>query len=86
MDRRLDGPAKEDDIPDEKVVDRLRKKLKDRFHQAWASVTGSNRIFGSSYHIKVAVRNSESFWLSSGNWQSSNQPDIDPIADKGTNF
>ena len=26
----------------------------------------------SSYHIKVAVRDDEAAWLSSGNWQSSN--------------
>lgn len=28
------------------------------------------------YHIKVAVRDSRSFWLSSGNWNASNQPDF----------
>jgi len=28
------------------------------------------------YHIKVAVRDSRSFWLSSGNWNVSNQPDF----------
>jgi len=33
--------------------------------------------FPSAYHIKVAVRDKTSFWLSSGNWQSSNQPNID---------
>src|SRR5262249_16951599 len=30
--------------------------------------------FASAYHIKVAVRDGKVFWLSSGNWQSSNQP------------
>jgi phosphatidylserine/phosphatidylglycerophosphate/cardiolipin synthase-like enzyme len=38
-------------------------------------------IFPSAYHIKVAVRDSTSFWLSSGNWNTSNQPDIDPLKD-----
>ncbi|MFX9672955.1 hypothetical protein ABTO96_19410, partial [Acinetobacter baumannii] len=38
-------------------------------------------LFASAYHIKVAVRDSSVFWLSSGNWQSSNQPDVHPFAD-----
>jgi phosphatidylserine/phosphatidylglycerophosphate/cardiolipin synthase-like enzyme len=38
-----------------------------------------NGWVASSYHIKVAVRDSSAFWLSSGNWQSSNQPDADPL-------
>ena len=37
-------------------------------------------IYPSSYHIKVAVRDHSALWLSSGNWNNSNQPDIDPIA------
>jgi hypothetical protein len=41
-------------------------------------------IFPSAYHIKVAVRDGKDFWLSSGNWQSSNQPAIDPLGpDRG---
>jgi phosphatidylserine/phosphatidylglycerophosphate/cardiolipin synthase-like enzyme len=30
----------------------------------------------------VAVRDGKAFWLSSGNWQSSNQPDVHPFAAK----
>ena len=37
--------------------------------------------FASAYHIKVAVRDGAAFWLSSGNWQSSNQPDVHPFVD-----
>jgi hypothetical protein len=33
-------------------------------------------IFPSAYHIKVAVRDSNTFWLSSGNWNVSNQPNL----------
>lgn len=33
-------------------------------------------IFPSAYHIKVAVRDSAAFWLSSGNWNVSNQPNF----------
>jgi len=70
--------AKADDITDEETVHRLTTALKRRFKTAWASVTGPNRLFDSSYHIKVAVRDGKAFWLSSGNWQSSNQPIVAP--------
>src|ERR1041384_7087142 len=33
-------------------------------------------IFPTAYHIKVAVRDSSAFWLSSGNWNVSNQPNF----------
>jgi hypothetical protein len=33
-------------------------------------------IFPSAYHIKVAVRDGNAFWLSSGNWNVSNQPNL----------
>jgi hypothetical protein len=33
-------------------------------------------IFPSAYHIKVAVRDGDAFWLSSGNWNVSNQPNL----------
>ena len=36
-------------------------------------------MFPSAYHIKVMVRDSNTVWLSSGNLNNSNQPDIDPI-------
>ena len=41
---------------------------------------GGSRRFQSAYHEKVAVRDSRSFWLSSGNWSNRSQPEIDPIA------
>jgi len=41
--------------------------------------TGSGCRFASAYHEKVAVRDSKSFWLSSGNWSLRSQPNIDPI-------
>jgi len=40
-------------------------------------------IFPTAYHIKVIVRDSKAFWLSSGNLNNSNEPDIaanDPSA------
>src|SRR6202043_2479174 len=58
------------------VVKDFSEKLEDRFAFSWAS-TGAHGQFASSYHIKVASRIRKAIWLSSGNWQSSNQPDID---------
>jgi hypothetical protein len=66
--------GKPDDIEEEKTIERYAQKLGGRFEHAPASV-GKNRQFASAYHIKVAVRDGKAFWLSSGNWQSSNQPD-----------
>jgi PLD-like domain len=50
---------------------------------AWA-LEGDNphvsaKIFPKAYHIKVIVRDGTAFWLSSGNLNRSNQPEIDPI-------
>jgi S1-C subfamily serine protease len=70
----LTGPAKKNDRPEKETVARYNKELGgDRFHFAWSSV-GKDHQFATAYHIKVAVRDGKAFWLSSGNWQSSNQP------------
>lgn len=74
---------KSGDFTEDAIRKDLKKKLKSNFKFVWAAVTRKGKvedgIFPTAYHIKVAVRDSESFWLSSGNWQSSNQPDIDPL-------
>jgi len=36
----------------------------------------SEWIYPTAYHIKVAVRDGAAFWLSSGNWNVSNQPNF----------
>jgi hypothetical protein len=46
---------------------------------AWVVRTGNGYRFDSAYHEKVAVRDSASFWLSSGNWSKRSQPNIHPI-------
>lgn len=79
---------KSGDFTEDAVRKDLQKKLKSNFSFVWAAVTRKGKveqgIFPTAYHIKVAVRDGEAFWLSSGNWQSSNQPDIDPLgADRG---
>lgn len=57
----------------ERAVLDMQKRLNGQFEHVWASVRGSGRLFPSSYHIKVAVRDGEEFWLSSGNWKNSGQ-------------
>jgi hypothetical protein len=68
--------TKADDLTEAKVNTGLRRLAGTRFQNAFARV-GSGKTFASAYHIKVAVRDRKAFWLSSGNWQSSNQPNID---------
>ena len=65
-----------------KVIAPLEKDLGDRFQMSWATLVSKAHPDGqwaSAYHIKVAVRDGQTFWLSSGNWQSSNQPDVHPF-------
>ena len=71
---------------DEQTVAAIRK-ANPKARQAWALTRpdpfAAKWIFPMAYHIKVAVRDSSSFWLSSGNWNVSNQPDFaanDPAA------
>src|SRR6201996_9326791 len=82
----LDHPPKNPtaDQTDADTVAGLTQTLAGDFTQAWA-LTRTDKdatawIFPSAYHIKVAVRDRAAFWLSSGNWNNSNQPDIDPVA------
>jgi hypothetical protein len=75
---------KADDKTETSVITGLRRVAHNRFENAFAKL-GNNKTFASAYHIKVAVRDQAAFWLSSGNWQSSNQPAIDfldPAADR----
>jgi hypothetical protein len=63
-------------ITETEIVGGLRDLLEERLRFAWASI-GIRRQFPTAYHIKVAVKDRASFWLSSGNWQSTNQPATD---------
>ena len=82
----LDHPAKNPtaDQPDAQTVSDLASALGHGFAQSWALARTDPEadawIFPTAYHIKVAVRDHNAFWLSSGNWNNSNQPDIDPGA------
>ena len=81
----LDHPSRNPtaDQTDEQTVTALTAAFGDHLTQAWALERSDPKatawIFPSAYHIKVAVRDSTSVWLSSGNWNNSNQPDIDPV-------
>jgi PLD-like domain len=64
------------------VLEPLDGRLKKRFLFSWATLVSKANpegLWASAYHIKVAVRDGSSVWLSSGNWQSSNQPDVHPF-------
>jgi PLD-like domain len=81
----LDHPAKNPtaDQTDEDTVGALRQALGTELTQSWAleraDPLAAAWIYPSAYHIKVAVADSRRVWLSSGNWNNSNQPDIDPV-------
>lgn len=74
--------TKAGDTDDAETVRTLKGALGSNFEMQWANVGQSGSLWASAYHIKVAVRDSRAFWLSSGNWQSSNQPpDAPPVDD-----
>ena len=56
----------------------LQERWGERLAFVPAVVSGSERLFKNSYHTKVAVRDSNCLWLSSGNWTSTSQPVISP--------
>ncbi|MBV9703671.1 MAG: hypothetical protein JO163_13160 [Methylobacteriaceae bacterium] len=85
----LDHPPKNPsaDQTGEQTIQDLSQSLGGTFKSAWA-LTNPDKfapvwIYPNAYHIKVAVRDESSFWLSSGNWNNSNQPEID-ISDPST--
>ena len=73
--------TKVDDLRDDEVVERFSDALGNKFANAWVKIGRVNGWVASSYHIKVAVRDGSAFWLSSGNLQSSNQPNATPLKD-----
>lgn len=86
----LDHPALNHtaDQSDDQTEKALATELGAREQFAWAAEARdpmvTQAIFPNAYHIKVAVKDHQLFWLSSGNWNNSNQPDIDPF-DKTAN-
>jgi phospholipase D-like protein len=79
----LDGAVKVNDVREEEVRDTLTKTAGEKFDFLWAAVKTRGKVsqglFPTAYHIKVVVRGGKAFWMSSGNMQSSNQPDLSDI-------
>jgi hypothetical protein len=71
---RKSNPKRAGEYTEQQIVNLFKKALKDRFVSSTAAV---GTLYPNAYHIKVAVRDKKSFWISSGNWQGSNQPDVD---------
>ena len=78
---QMGGKVHDGDLTDAEAVAQIRDAKGNKFDFAPASV-GKDGIFDSAYHIKVAVRDHKAMWLSSGNWQSSNQPNVAPLTNK----
>ncbi|MFL6201878.1 MAG: phospholipase D-like domain-containing protein [Thermoanaerobaculia bacterium] len=67
------------------AVEDMKTRIGRKLKHVWASV-GDGKLIPSSYHIKVASRDGEEVWLSSGNWKDSNQADIDPAGEGETSI
>lgn len=67
------------------AVEDMQHRIGAKFDHVFASV-GSGKLIPTAYHIKVASRDGEEFWLSSGNWKDSNQANIDPAGDNSTSI
>lgn len=78
----LDNPAPNPtrDQTDTQTVEDLNQQLGKRSQIARAldrsDVYAAEWMFPYAYHIKVIVRDGDTFWLSSGNLNNSNQPDL----------
>jgi phosphatidylserine/phosphatidylglycerophosphate/cardiolipin synthase-like enzyme len=79
----LDNPpltTAKPDQSDTQAVDQLKQSLDGRAKIARALVRSdafaSEWMFPYAYHIKVVVRDSSALWLSSGNFNNTNQPDL----------
>lgn len=71
---RLSLILQADDESEHQAVERLRQVWGDRLDYAPAVVTGARRVFATSYHTKVVVRDGEAFWISSGNFSRTSLP------------
>jgi hypothetical protein len=83
----LDDPKRNPtaDQSDPQTEQALSGGLDNALSFAWAAVRSSPMVhewvFPTAYHIKVAVRDRAELWLSSGNWNNSNQPENAPSTD-----
>lgn len=82
----LDDPSYDDekrDQTDDQTQQQLAAALGGSLNFSWAAegsdAHSSLALFPSAYHIKVAVRDSSDVWVSSGNLNRTNLPDIAPL-------
>jgi phosphatidylserine/phosphatidylglycerophosphate/cardiolipin synthase-like enzyme len=79
MELVLDRPPEHKSQDDETLAN-LSSRFGERLEGVWALVRSNPKvaewIFPTAYHIKVAVRDGSAVWLSSGNWNDTNQPDV----------
>ncbi|TBY21705.1 hypothetical protein E0H93_32145 [Rhizobium leguminosarum bv. viciae] len=77
------GSVKNDpNVPDsEAMIRAMEPVLRKKLDTAWVKLGSVNGWVNHDYHIKVLVRDAEAFWLSSGNWKESGQPEADPAGD-----
>lgn len=52
-----------------------RSRFDEKFESVFVPI-GNGGLIAKSYHIKVTVQDGHAFWLSSGNWKRSSQPNI----------
>src|SRR5262249_45393048 len=84
----LDSPPEPPQKREQTVVkthDDIASSLKKRLSFAWAlaglGTQAPAEAFPTSYHIKVAVKDSRATWLSGDNWNRTNKPRLDPSDD-----
>ncbi len=56
------------------------------FEHAWVATGSTKGWVASAYHIKVAVADGARFWLSSGNWATSNKPDVAALTENPPDY
>jgi hypothetical protein len=71
---RKSNPHRDAEMTEAEIEKGLTDALEGKLEYSTAAV---GILFPNAYHIKVAVRDGSSLWLSSGNWQESNQPASD---------
>jgi hypothetical protein len=69
------GRIGDDDFDRAATFSRWESGFGDRFERIFVPV-GNGGLVANAYHIKVAVRDGDTFWLSSGNWKHTSQPNI----------
>jgi hypothetical protein len=82
----LDDPRYDTEMREQtesQTEQQLQSAVKTGLNFSWAAEAmdphTSLKLFPSAYHIKVAVKDSAAVWLSSGNFNSTNLPNLSPL-------